>query len=279
MRAAPRRPEGPRAGETFSTWGTALDTKESVARDDDASEAALPEARADLAAAFRWAARLGMHEGVANHFSLAVSADGARFLVNPAGRHFSRVRASELLLLDANDEGTTQHPDTLNPTAWCIHAAMHRRLPNARCVLHLHPKYATVIAALEDCTIPPIDQNTMRFHGRVAVDDAYGGMALGEEAERLPEVLGDRSVLLMANHGVMVVGPSVAEAFDELYYLERACETVVTAYATGKPLRLAPPDVAARTARQWRDYPGNPAGLHFRELRRILDEEEPDYRD
>lgn len=256
-----------------------MSVTESTGREAELLQSDLPQARADLAAAFRWTARLGMHEGVANHFSLAVSADGSRFLMNPRGRHFSRIRASELLLLDANDESTMQQPDAPDPTAWCIHGAMHRRLPQARCVLHLHPKYATAIAALEDCSIPPIDQKTMRFYGRVAVDDAYGGMALGEEAERLPRLLGDKPVLLMANHGVMVVGASVAEAFDELYYFERACETVATAYATGKALRVAAPEVATRTARQWREYPGDPAALHFRELRRILDEEEPDYRD
>lgn len=237
------------------------------------------EARAELAAAFRWTARLGMHEAVANHFSLAVSADGARFLMNPRGRHFARMRASDLLLLDARDETTMQRPDAPDPTAWRIHGAMHRKAPHARCVLHAHPKHATALAALADSTVYPIDQNTMRFYGRVALDEAYDGLALDEGVERLPEVLGEHSVLLMANHGVMVVGASVAEAFDELYYFERACETLVTAYATGRPLRVAPAEVAERTARQWEDYPADTAAAHFAELRAILEAEEPDYRE
>ena len=236
------------------------------------------QARMDLSAAFRWAARLNLHEGVANHFSLAVSEDGSKFLINPNGRHFSRIKASELLLLDALDQDTLKRSNAPDPTAWHIHGAMHRNLPQARCILHLHCKYATVLASLADSTMPPIDQNTMRFYERIAIDDGFDGMGLGDEAERLTTTLGDKSVVVMGNHGVMVVAESVALAFDELYYFERACETLITAYMTGKPLRLAAPEVARKTAKQWQDYP-NLAENHFRELKAILDEEAPDYRD
>jgi ribulose-5-phosphate 4-epimerase/fuculose-1-phosphate aldolase len=238
------------------------------------------EDRIDLAAAFRMAARLGMHEGVANHFSCAVSDGGKRFLMNPFGRHFSRLRASELLLLDAEDDSTMDRPDSPDPTAWAIHGAMHRNLPQARCVLHVHSKYATALASVEVDGLPPIDQNTMRFFNRVALDDGFGGMGLGDEAERLTTRLGDNRVLLMGNHGVMVVGENVARAFDELYYFERACETYITALATGKPLRVAADEIAEKTAQQWEDYVQRVgiADAHLRELREILDREEPDYR-
>jgi ribulose-5-phosphate 4-epimerase/fuculose-1-phosphate aldolase len=238
------------------------------------------EQRAELAAAFRMAARLGMHEGVANHFSLAVSDDGKRFLMNPFGRHFASVRASELLLLDADDGNTMQRPDCPDPTAWAIHGAMHRNLPQARCVLHIHSKYATALAAVQVDGLPPIDQNTMRFFRRVSLDDGFGGMGLGAEAERLTTTLGDNRVLLMGNHGVMAVGENVARAFDELYYFERACETYVIALATGKPLRIASDEVAETTARQWEDYVQRvgSADAHLRALRDILDREEPDYK-
>jgi len=235
------------------------------------------EARADLAAAFRWAVRWNMHEAVANHFSLAVSDDGATFLVNPNCRHFSRIRASELLLVDANDPTTMDRPDAPDPTAWCIHGAIHRNVPGARCILHVHSKYATVLAALADSSMPPIDQNTMRFYGRIAVDDGFQGLGLDDEAERLSTTLGNRSVLVMGNHGVLITGDTVARALDELYYFERACETLITAYSTGKELRIAPHDVAELTCRQWQEYPGL-ADNHFRELKAILDDEEPDYR-
>ena len=233
--------------------------------------------RVDMAAAFRWTARLNMHESIANHFSLAVSDDGSKFLINPYGRHFSRMRASDMMLIDANDPAAADHPD-MDPTAWAIHGAMHRKLPHARCIMHVHSKHALVLATLKDSRIPPIDQNTMRFFERIVVDEHFGGMGLGDEAERLPECIGDKPVLIMGNHGVMVTGPSVAETFDELYYLERACETLITAYMTGKELRVVSDDVARKTMQQWMEYPAKSATRHFDALKDILDDEEPSYR-
>lgn len=249
---------------------------------------AYAEERRDLACAFRWAARLGYNEGVANHFSLAVSDDGGRFLVNPYGRHWARIRASDLVLIDADDPGDLVLVDTEEPrdpaaqptvdlTAFVIHGRIHEAAPQARCLLHTHMKYATVLTCLEDCNLPPIDQNTMRFFGQVAVDDGFEGMALEEaEGDRLARVLGDKSVLLMGNHGVVVAGPTVGQAFDALYYFEKACETLVTAYMTGKELRVASDAVARRTADEWTRY-GDMAERHFAELRAMLDDLEPDY--
>ncbi len=233
-------------------------------------------AREDLAAALRWTARLNMHEGIANHYSLAVTPDGQRFLMNPFGRHWSRMRASDLVELDAG-----ARPDSLgdrvDPTAWAIHGALHRTVPQARCVMHLHPRYATVLACLADPTLPPIDQNTMRFFNRVAVDAGFDGMGLGEEAERIATCLGNRSVLLMGQHGVLVAGPSVAWCFDTIYYFERAAETYILALSTGRPLAIASDDVAEKTARQWEDYPGF-SEKHLAAIRAVLDDEDVDYR-
>lgn len=236
--------------------------------------------RVDLAAALRWTARLDMHEGVANHFSLAVNEDGTRFLINPRNRHFSRIRASDLLLLDANDPGTMDRPDAPDPTAWGLHGAVHRLCPHARCALHVHPTYATVLACLEEPVLPPLDQNAAFFYGAQAVDTEYGGLALEEEAERACSHLSDpsKSVLIMGNHGVMVVGRTVAETFDRLYYFERACRTYVQALWTGKPLRILSDAVAEKTAAQVAGF-GAPGEAHFRELRAILDEEGSDYAD
>jgi ribulose-5-phosphate 4-epimerase/fuculose-1-phosphate aldolase len=233
--------------------------------------------REDLACAFRWTARLNMHEAVANHFSLVVSDDGTDFLINPYGRHFSKMRASDLLLLNTEvaPEGMG---DSVDPTAYCIHGAMHRNNPQARCILHVHSKYSTALSALKDTSIPPIDQTTMRFYNRVAVDNHYDGMGLGDEAERLSTVLGDKRVLLMGQHGVMTVGNTVAEAFDELFFFERACETLFLALSSGRELNVASHEVAEKTAGQWAAYPGA-AEKHFNALRDILDEEEPVYRD
>lgn len=235
------------------------------------------EARRDLAAALRWTARLGMHEGIANHYSLAVSADGRRFLMNPYGRHWSRMRASDLLELDA-DTPPAGTGDTVDPTAWAIHGALHRHCPQARCVMHLHSKYATALATLEDPTLPPIDQTTMRFFNRVVIDKGFDGMGLGDEAERLAYTLGDGRILLMGQHGILAAGPGVASAFDEMYYFERGAETYITALQTGKPLNIANAQVAEKTARQWEDYPSG-AEKHLAAIREVLDHEEPDYRD
>lgn len=235
------------------------------------------EQRVQLACAFRWACRLDMHESVANHFSLRVAEDGSRFLINPNGRHFSRIRATDLLLVDAGDSGTMDRDDAPDPTAWGLHGSIHRVCPHATCVLHAHPVYATVLASLADSTMYPIDQNTARFYNRVVVDNGFAGMAFEEEGERCATLLGDKKVMLMGNHGLLVVARSVAEAFDSFYYFERAARNLVLAYGTGKELKTLGGDVAEKTAQQWESYT-NGANAHFRELQAILDAEEPDYR-
>jgi len=232
--------------------------------------------RVNLAAAFRWAARLNMHEAVANHFSLAVSDDGSQFLLNPIGLHFSEICAKDLILLDSKDSSTMSQPNAPDPTAWAIHGAIHRNNPQARCILHVHPKYATILACLEDKTIKPIDQNTMRFYEKVSIDNGYDGMGLGDEAERLSTILGNNSVMLMGNHGVLSAAKCVAQAFDDLFYFERSCETLIGAYQTGKKLHLASHEVATKTAQQWEKY--DASDLHFNALKRILDKEEADYK-
>ncbi|MEM9757466.1 MAG: class II aldolase/adducin family protein, partial [Pseudomonadota bacterium] len=171
--------------------------------------------RADLAAAFRWTARLGMNEGVANHYSASVNDDGTRFLVNPEGVYWSRVRASDLVEVDAEDPAAATGVDR---TALDIHGALHRHVPRARVIMHLHSTYATVLSTLADPTLPPIDQTTMRFYNRVALDDGFDGMGLGDEAERLAGTLGNHSILMMGQHGVLVIGDSVGQCFDDIYY-------------------------------------------------------------
>lgn len=234
--------------------------------------------RCDMAAAFRWTARLNMHEAVANHFSLAVNPEGTRFLINPNGRHFSRITASSLIEIDANDPATMARPDAPDPTAWGLHGSIHRALPHARCVMHVHSIHATVLASLADSRLPAIDQNSAMFHNRLVVDDHYGGMAFGEEGARCATLLADpkTTVMVMGNHGVLVIGQTVAEAFNRLYYFERAAETYIRALQTGRPLRVLPDDIAEKTAQEWEAYPGF-ADLHLRELRAILDAEAGDY--
>ena len=234
--------------------------------------------RVDLAAAFRWTARLNMHEGVSNHFSLAVNDDGTKFLMNRNQVHFSRIKASELLDLDANDPKAMEGPDAPDPTAWGLHATLHRLVPHARCAMHVHSIHATVLASLADSRLPPIDQNCATFFNRYVIDDGYGGLAFEEEGKRCAALFADpkKKVMIMGNHGVMVIGDTVADTFNRLYFFERAAETYIRALQTGQPLRILPDDVAEKTAQELEDYPEQ-ADRHLSELKGILDHEGADY--
>ncbi len=234
--------------------------------------------RIDLAAAFRWAVKLNLHETVANHFSVVVNDAGTRFLMNPNGRHFARIKASDLLEIDANDPGTMSHPNAPDPTAWGLHGSIHRAIPHARCVMHVHSMHATVLASLADSRLPAIDQNTAMFHNRHVVDDHYGGMALGEEAARCVALLSDPNIttMIMGNHGVLIIGQTVAETFNRLTYFERGAETYIRALQTGRPLRVLSEQIAEKTAKEWDCYPGF-ATAHLRELKALLDAEGSDY--
>ena len=236
------------------------------------------QARVDMAAAFRWTARLNMHEAVANHFSLAVDEDGSKFLMNPNQVHFSRIKASDLLLLDANDPKTMERPDAPDPTAWGLHGSIHRLCPHARCVMHVHSIHATVLACLADSTLPPIDQNTATFYGRHVVDGDFGGLAFEDEGARCAGMLNDPKikVMIMGNHGVLVIGSDVADTFNRLYYFERAAETYIRALQTGQPLRVLSAEVAEKTAQELDDYPDQ-AERHLAELKAILDDEGSSY--
>jgi len=237
-------------------------------------------ARHDLTVAFRWAARLNMHEAVANHFSVATSDDGQKFLINPAGRHFSQMQMSDLVLLDASkpDLGVSQSVD-VDPTAINLHGQLHKLLPDAKCILHTHMPYTTALACLKDFEFLMLDQNACRFYQRIAYDRDYAGMALEVgEGERVAKVLGkSRNVLFLANHGVIVVGNSVAGAFDELYYLEKAAQLQVLALSTNRKLELISNEIASMVCKQWLEYP-NGAKLHFEALVQILEQENPEYK-
>ncbi|MEY8842063.1 class II aldolase/adducin family protein, partial [Cribrihabitans sp. XS_ASV171] len=187
-------------------------------------------------------------------------------------------RASDLLLLDANDPATMEAPDAPDPTAWGLHGTLHRLCPHARCAMHVHSIHATVLASLADSRLPPIDQNCATFFNRYVIDEHYGGLAFEEEAQRCAELLSDPSkkVLIMGNHGVMVIGQTVAETFNRLYYFERAAETYIRALQTGQPLRVLSDEVAEKTARELEAYPEQDE-RHLAELKAILDEEGSTY--
>jgi ribulose-5-phosphate 4-epimerase/fuculose-1-phosphate aldolase len=235
--------------------------------------------RIDLAASLRLAVINGFHEGIDNHFTLTVPGKPERFYLNPYGLHWSEVRASDLLEVDL-DGRVVAGEGIADRTAVCIHGPIHRR--GFACVLHTHMPFATALTQLEDMTLEMIGQNAVGFYGDVAYDYEYGGLALDmSEGERMADIMGDKPVLMLANHGVIVCGKSVADAFNSLYFLERACQTQILAMSTGKNLKRIKSEVVESTRAQF-SSPGLPPGqnaydIHFAALKRRLDRQQPDY--
>ncbi len=238
----------------------------------------LTQARLDLTAALRWAARLGLHEGICNHFSLAAPGWPDCFLVNPHGLHWAEITPNDLVLVDV-DGAVIEGRYKVEATAFHIHGRIHQGKPNAACVLHTHMPYATALAIADGGRLEWASQNALRFYGRVAYDECYNGPVLDDvEGDRICAQLQNADVLFMANHGVIVCGGSVAQAFDDLYYLERACQVQVLAQSTGKPLRIVPDDIAALTGQQAVSDKVQPR-LHLEALKRLLDRDEPGWRE
>jgi ribulose-5-phosphate 4-epimerase/fuculose-1-phosphate aldolase len=250
-----------------------------VLRNSSLDAEAVRRARVDLAACFRMAARLGMSEGICNHLSLVVPGRDDLFLVNPDGWAFSEITASRLLVCDfaGNVVAGEGAPEA---TAFWIHGRVHRNVPRAKACFHTHMPNATALAMLEGPPLVWAGQSALKFYGRTVVDEAYGGLALDEaEGDRIAASLGDADVVLMRNHGVMVVGPGAAETWDDLYYLERACEGQRLAMATGRPLKPVPRAMAEKTYAQMRQGDRERARMHLESVKRILAKEEPDFAD
>jgi ribulose-5-phosphate 4-epimerase/fuculose-1-phosphate aldolase len=240
-------------------------------------ERAEAHAREDLTAALRWAARLGYGEGVCNHFSMELPGEPGRFLINPQGLHWSEVTAGDLVVVNAQGRKVSGRHE-VEPTAFFIHGCIHRGKASARCVLHTHMPYATALTVVHGGRLEWASQNALKFYDRVAYDDDYNGLALDDaEGDRMCARLGDADVLFLANHGVIVTGPDIAKAFDDLYYLERACMLQVLGMGTGQPLRIVAESVAMKTGRQMAEE-SQQAALHFASLKRMLDRDEPGWR-
>ena len=237
----------------------------------------ITELQKDLAATFRWTARLNMHEGVANHFSACVPGS-SDFFVNKAGIHFSQIKASDLILVTKeNIKSLRNKPEIVDPTALNIHGTIHEKVPHAKCIFHVHSKYATALSTLKDPSLKPIDQNTMIFYNRVSVFKDFGGLGFEEESLKMANALGNKQHMLLANHGIITTGETVADGFNSLYYFEKAAETYLTALSTNMELNIVSHDVAEKTAQETADYPIDSARLFLNQIRLILDKEEPDY--
>ena len=232
-------------------------------------QTAVRELRRDLALALRAAAHHGLSEGVCNHFSALLPDGSDRFLINPRGLDWGEVGGEDIVMVDGEGARLAGRHE-VEPTAMFIHAAVHR-ITGKSCVLHTHMPYATALAVTQARALDTtLSQNAMRFHGRVAVDARYHGVALdAREGERIARAMQDADVAFLANHGVLVCGERVDYAYDDLYYLERACQVQMIAAASGLPLAPVDAALAAHVAAQTRGERLQ-STLFFESLRRRL---------
>jgi ribulose-5-phosphate 4-epimerase/fuculose-1-phosphate aldolase len=238
------------------------------------------QAKIDLTGALRAACMMGLHEGVCNHFSYALPSDGGpdAFLINPQGIHWSVMVPSDMVTVDVNGVKVDGHRD-VEPTAFFIHSRIHRAKASARCVLHTHMPYATALTVLEDGKLEWCSQNALRYYGRVAYDSEYGGLALDPaEGDRITSKLEEADILFMANHGVVICADTIANAFDDLYYLERAATVQVLAQSTGGQLKIVPDKIARATAAQF-EQERQQSALHFEATKDLLDRADAGWRE
>jgi len=237
---------------------------------DYAGSAELWRARCELAAAYQLCDELGFNEGVCNHLTCAAPGRCDVFLCAPYGLAWSEVTASNLVLVDERGmilEGVGE----IDATAFFIHLAIHRA--GAVAVMHTHMPRASALCCVERFELAMCHQNSLRFADDVAYDPTFNGLVLdNEEGERLVRVMGGKRVLMHKHHGVIVCGASVAEAFDDLYYLERAAEVQILAMSTGSPLSIVREDVAIKFRQDMESDGGKArwAKLHFEARMREL---------
>jgi ribulose-5-phosphate 4-epimerase/fuculose-1-phosphate aldolase len=239
----------------------------------------LRQARIDLAVAYRLVHRFGFDDTIWNHLSLSVPDRPDLFLVKPHGLLYHEITASNLLAVDA-EGNTVEGTGRAERSGVCIHSRVHRLKANAACVLHTHMRYATWLSMVEKGRLWPINQNSLRFVGRISYDEDYSGLASDfAEGERIAATLGDNNIAILANHGVIVTGASVAEAIYDLYYLEVSCAEQYRLACSGQPPRFIPDDVIAKAQEQYPDLEAGAAFEFFEAMKRELDRDEPDYRD
>jgi len=244
--------------------------------------------RQELAACYRLIAHFRMTDLIFTHISVRLPGPDHHFLINPYGLFFDEITASNLVKIDLQGRAVESSPYTVNPAGFVIHSAIHGARSDAQCVLHTHTKAGCAVAAQRDGLLP-VNQISMEFYGNVAYHD-YEGIALDlDEQQRLTHDLGDKSVLILRNHGLLTVGETVQQAFLRMYYLEKACEIQLAAQAGGQALVLPSPAVCAHTERQFNEpnreiNVGQLAdtdgyGLAWTALLRLIDRIDPSYKD
>jgi ribulose-5-phosphate 4-epimerase/fuculose-1-phosphate aldolase len=233
--------------------------------------------RIDLAAVLRWAARLGYQQGVCNHFSALLPGRDDLFVVNAEGLFWSEATASSLITCDLDGE-IIEGDGTVEQSAFCLHAPVHRINKTMRAVLHTHAPFTTALCLIKGGRLLPVNLAGFQFHGRIAYDEDHrGGAMLPEEGMREAIILGDKNVLMMRNHGALVVGRTIAEAFDRLYYLEEVCKAQILAMSAHRELQMAPDEIVQAVAEDTALFAAY-AEKHLTAIRRVLDREQPEYR-
>jgi ribulose-5-phosphate 4-epimerase/fuculose-1-phosphate aldolase len=219
-----------------------------------------------------------LHEGTWNHLSAKVPGSPGRILISPPSMHWSMVTASDLIEVGPEDRADIEADGGMLWVAYRIHAPIHAARPDIGAVMHAHAPHAVAISMLEGGRLEFAEQNALDFEGSVSYNEAYDGFdGFGFEAgEAMAAALGPANrVLFLRNHGVVVVGRDIAEAYTDLYILERACRTQILAMSTGRALQTVPPEIAARLGEENSDTGFKAA--HFAAMRRLLDRREPDY--
>ncbi|KAJ1637330.1 class II aldolase/adducin N-terminal [Pavlovales sp. CCMP2436] len=235
-------------------------------------------ARTDLAAVYRLLDQQGLNEGICNHLTALVPGTTDRFLCIRYGLLWSEVTASNLVLLDATGR-VLEGEGPVERTAFEIHRAIHLSDPvRHKCVLHTHMPHATALCCLHPMELKMVHQNSCRFYKAVAYDPVFNGLVLDDaEGSRVAAALGGKSVLLHRSHGVIVCGASVAEAFDNIYYLERAAQVQLLAMGSGAPLALISDETARGVKEQMDAGKVEWAAQHFEALKRGLMRQDPSY--
>jgi ribulose-5-phosphate 4-epimerase/fuculose-1-phosphate aldolase len=250
-----------------------LDVKTSAPPRRDALDSdAVWTARVELAACFQLAAQHGFEEGVCNHFSAIVPGHHDLFFVNPYGYAFAEISASRLLICDF-DGNVIEGEGKPEATAFYIHARLHKAMPRVKAAFHTHMPNATALCLIEGPPLLWLGQTALKFYGRTAVDENYNGLALDtSEGDRIATAMGDADILFLKNHGVMIAGASIAQAWDDLYYLERAAEVQLKAMQGNRPLKAVPHAIAQRAYEQMRLGDEESARVHLDSgMRRLRD--------
>ena len=238
-------------------------------------------ARIHLAAAHRIAVLHELDEGIDNHFTVTVPGFDDRYLILPFGIHWSEARARDLFVF--NEAGNTLEGEgRVELSARCIHAPIHR-ITGKRVVMHTHQTWAVALNMLKDNRLLPANQTAAFFHGCIAYDDTYAGTAdTLAEGERLARLIGGKDIVFLKNHGILVTGDTVAQAYKRLYKMERVCRMQVLALSTGRPLEVLSDAVVAavQAPAEEESHPTEERErLFFDAMMRIVDRELPGYRD